>query len=130
MKEYACKDLNVLCNNEIAWIWCVGVLYILYTFPQKKYFFNSIDFRLFSACDNIQPWRTPFPIWNQSVVPCPVLTVASWPAYKFLKRQIRWSGIPISFRSDLMCLWSHIYFSGEVFALCHFVYEHVQKTAE
>ena len=47
---------------------------------------------------NIQPWCTPFPIWNQSVVPCPVLTVASWPAYKFLKRQIRWSGISISFR--------------------------------
>ena len=35
--------------------------------------------------DNIQPWRTPFPIWNQSVVPCPVLTVASWPAYRFLR---------------------------------------------
>ena len=31
--------------------------------------------------DNIQPWCAPFPIWNQSVVPCPVLTVASWPAY-------------------------------------------------
>ena len=27
-----------------------------------------------------------------------VLTVASWPAYRFLKRQIRWSGIPISLR--------------------------------
>ena len=37
--------------------------------------------------DNIQPWRTPFPIWNQSVVPCPVLTVAFWPACRFLKRQ-------------------------------------------
>ena len=37
--------------------------------------------------DNIQSWCTPFPIWNQSVVPCPVLTVASWPAYRFLKRQ-------------------------------------------
>ena len=24
-----------------------------------------------------------FPIWNQSIVPCSVLTVASWPAYKF-----------------------------------------------
>ena len=47
---------------------------------------------------NIQPWCTPFPIWNQSVVPCPVLTVASWPAYRFLKRQDRWSGIPISSR--------------------------------
>ena len=38
--------------------------------------------------DNIQPWHTPFPIWNQPVVPCPVLTVASWPAYRFLKRQV------------------------------------------
>ena len=45
-----------------------------------------------------KPWRTPFPIWNQSVVPCPVLTIASWSAYRFLKRQIRCSGIPISFR--------------------------------
>ena len=27
--------------------------------------------------DNIQPWCIPFPIWNQSVVPCPVLTVLS-----------------------------------------------------
>jgi len=45
--------------------------------------------------DNIQPWHTPFPIWNQSVVPCPVLTVASWPVYRFLKRQVRWSGIPL-----------------------------------
>ena len=31
---------------------------------------------------NIQPWSTPFPIWKQSVVPCPVLTVSSWPAYR------------------------------------------------
>ena len=43
--------------------------------------------------DNTQPWPTPFPIWNQSVDLCPVLTVASWPAYRFLKRQVRWSGI-------------------------------------
>ena len=27
-----------------------------------------------------------------------VLTVASWPAYRFLRRQERWSGIPISWR--------------------------------
>ena len=40
----------------------------------------------------------PFPIWNQSVVPCLVLTVASWPAYRFLRRQVTWSGIPISIR--------------------------------
>ena len=55
-------------------------------------------YKLNKQGDNIQPWCTPFPIWNQSVVPCPVLTVASWPAYRFLKRQVRWSGIPIFFR--------------------------------
>ena len=47
----------------------------------------------------MQPWHTLFPVWNQSVVPCPVLTVASSPAYRFLRRQVRWSGIPISLRN-------------------------------
>ena len=42
-------------------------------------------YKLNKQDDNIQPWRTPFPIWNQSVVPCPVLTVASWSAYRFLR---------------------------------------------
>ena len=46
-------------------------------------------YKLNKQDDNIQPWFTPFPIWNQSVVPCPILTVASWPAYRFLKRQGR-----------------------------------------
>ena len=58
---------------------------------------------MYSACklnkqgDNMQPWHTPFLIWNQSV-PWPVLTVVSWPAYRFLRRQVRWPGIPISLR--------------------------------
>ena len=56
--------------------------------------------------DGIQLWHTPFPIWNQSVVPCPILNVASWLAYRFHRRQIRWSGIPISssiFHNLLWC---------------------------
>ena len=56
--------------------------------------------------DNIQTWHTPFPIWNQSVVPCPVLTVASWPAYRVLRRQVSWSSIPISLRIFQSLLWS------------------------
>ena len=55
-------------------------------------------FKLNKQDDNIQPWCTLFPIWNQSAVSCPVLTVASWTAHRFLKRQVRWSGIPICFR--------------------------------
>ena len=52
-------------------------------------------YKLNKQGDNIQPWHTPFPVWNQSLFPCPVLTIASWSAYR---RQVRWSGIPISLR--------------------------------
>ena len=55
-------------------------------------------YKLSKKGDNMQPRCTPFPIWNQSAVLCPVLTVASWPAYRFLRRQVRWSGNPISWR--------------------------------
>ena len=55
-------------------------------------------YKLNNQGDDIQHWCTPYLIWNQSVVPCPVLTVASWPAHRFLKKQLRWSGIPISWR--------------------------------
>ena len=73
---------------------------------------SSPAFHMYSAYklnkqgDNIQPWHTPFLIWNQYVVPRSVLTVASWPAYRFLRRQVRWSGIPISFRIFHSLLWS------------------------
>ena len=50
------------------------------------------EYKLNKQGDSIQPWCTPFPIWNQSVAPCPVLTVASWPAYRFFRREVRWSG--------------------------------------
>ena len=65
-------------------------------------------YKLNKQGDNIQPWCTPFPIWNQSVVPCPILTVASWPAYGFLRRQVMWSGIFISWRIFHSFLWSTV----------------------
>ena len=37
-------------------------------------------YKLNKQGDNIQPCQAPFPIWSQSVVQCPVLTVASWTA--------------------------------------------------
>ena len=55
-------------------------------------------YKLNKQGDNIQPWCIPFPIWNQSVAPCPVLSASSWPANRFHRRQVRWSGIPISWR--------------------------------
>ena len=63
-------------------------------------------YKLNKQGNSIQPWCAPFPIWNQSIVPCLLPTVASWPAYRFLRRQINWSGIPISWRIFHSLLWS------------------------
>ena len=60
------------------------------TASAESFIRQSLNFVVDIGCD----WA----IWNQSVVPCPVLTVASCPTYRFLRRQVRWSGIPISLR--------------------------------
>ena len=52
-------------------------------------------YKLNKQVDTIQLCYTSLPNLNQSVVPCLVLTVAYWPACKFLRRQIRWPVIPI-----------------------------------
>ena len=39
-------------------------------------------YKLNKQSNNIQTWHTPFLIWSHS-----------WSAYKFLRRQLRWSGI-------------------------------------
>ena len=69
---------------------------------------------MYFACElnkqghNIEPCYTPFLISNQSVVRSLVLTVASLPIYRFLRRRVRWSVIPISLRISHSLLWSHI----------------------
>ena len=51
-------------------------------------------YKLNKQGDDLQPGHTPFPIWKKSIVLCLVLIVTSWPAYRFLRRQVRWSSIP------------------------------------
>ena len=63
-------------------------------------------YKLNKQGDNTQSWHTHFPIWNQSAVPCPVVTVAFWRVYRFLRRQLRWSGISISLSIFHSLLWS------------------------
>ena len=79
-------------------------------------------YKLKKQADNIQPWCTLFPIWNQSVVPCPVLTVSSWPVYRLLRRRITWSGIPISWRifHSLLFQWSNRCWQFVLWFLCLF----------
>ena len=60
-------------------------------------------YKLNKKGDNIQPWCIPFPICNKCVVPFPVLTVASWPAYRFFRRQLKWSSVPIFKEFSTVC---------------------------
>ena len=71
------------------------LLTFLLAILMPAYVSSSLEFlKLYTAyklnkqSDNIQLWHAPFPIWNQSVVPCFFLAVASWPAYRFLRRQV------------------------------------------
>ena len=47
-------------------------------------------YKLNKRSDNMHLCCNPFPVWSQSVLPCLVLTVASWPTYRFLTRQVVW----------------------------------------
>ena len=59
---------------------------------------SSLAFHMmYLQCDNIKPCHTPFSTLNQSVVSYLVLSVASWPSYRFLRREVRWSGMPMNF---------------------------------
>ena len=62
-------------------------------------------YKLNKRGDNKKPFCNAFSILNQSVVPYRVLIVASWPANRFHRRQVRWSGIPISLRVFHSLLW-------------------------
>ena len=62
--------------------------------------------RLNKQGDSRQTCHTSFSILNQSVVPYGVLTVASWPTNRFLRRQGRWPGIPVSLRAFHSLTWS------------------------
>ena len=63
-------------------------------------------YKLNKQGDNIQPWCTPFPIWKQSIFPCPVLP-ASWPAYRFPPGKVVW--------------YSHLFNSFPQFVVIHTV---------
>ena len=67
--------------------------------PSLAFCMMYYAYKLNNHGDNKQPQCTPFPILNQPIVPCLVLTTAFWHAYRFLRRQVRWSDIPSSFKN-------------------------------
>ena len=91
--------IRVVSSAYLRWlIFLVAILIPACASSSPAFLMMYSAYKLNKQGDDIQPWRISILIWNQSVDPCLVLTVASWPAYRFLKRQIKWSDMPISFR--------------------------------
>ena len=86
-----------------CWYFSSQCWFQLVIHPAQHFCIMYSECKLNKQGDNTQHCGTPFPILNHSVVPCLFLTVASLPAYRFLRRQVRWSGIPISWRIFQSC---------------------------
>ena len=87
-------------------IFLLAILIPAWASSSQAFYMMHFEYKLNKQGDNIQPWGTPFMIWKQSIVPCPVLTVASWPPYRFHGRQVRWPSIPNSLRIFHSLWWS------------------------
>ena len=68
-------------------IFLPAILIPAWASPSPPFHTMYSAYKLNKQGDNIQPWCSLFPIWNQSIVPCPVLTIASWAAYRILRRR-------------------------------------------
>ena len=75
-----------------------AVLILTWALSNLSFHMMHSAYKLNKQDDNTQPWHIPFPILNHSVIPYMVLTAASWPANRFLRRQISLFVIPISLR--------------------------------
>ena len=83
-----------------------AILSLAYASSNLAFHMMYSAYKLNKQGDNRKPWHISFPIWNQSVVQCLILTIASWPTNWFLRRQVKWSGIPTSLRIFHTLLWS------------------------
>ena len=70
-------------------IFLPAILILGYDSSSPAFHMMYSSFKLNKQGENIQSWCIPFLILNKSIVSCPVLTVASWSAYRFIRRQVR-----------------------------------------
>ena len=85
---FSSSSLSAIRVVSSAYLWLLiflpAILITAYASSGRHFAWCALHIhKLNKQGDNIQPWCTPFPIWNLSVVPCPSLTVVFSPAYRF-----------------------------------------------
>ena len=102
----SCCSLSAIKVVSFTYLWLLMFLPPVLILACNSFLMTCSAYRLNKQGDSRQPRCTPFSILKQSVVLYSILTVASSSAYRFLRRQVRWSGIPISLRAFHSFLWS------------------------
>ena len=69
---YAIKMGSSGCLSLLTFL--LAILILTWASSSPAFLMMYSAYKLNKQGDDIQPWHTPFPIWNQSDVPCPVLT--------------------------------------------------------
>ena len=83
-----CYHLHIWgCWYFSQWSWFLLVIHSAQHFTWCTLNINEMSYIYIYT--HTQPCHTPLPILNQFIVPCSVLTVASWPTYRFLRIQVR-----------------------------------------
>ena len=86
-------SIRAFSNESVPCIrWSKYWSFIFSISPSNEY--SGVSYTIYSL--DVLLSQLGFPTWNQSAVPYPVLAVASWHTYRFLRRQVRWFCIPIS----------------------------------
>ena len=80
-------SIRVFSNESALHIRCPKYWSFSFSISPSNEYLGLISFKidLFDFFAEEDSWCTPFPIWNQSVVPCLLLTVVSWLAYRYLR---------------------------------------------
>ena len=88
----ACDWSSDVCSSDLGGVTCISEVIDISpgNLDSSSCFFQSSVKRVTIYSLDVLP----FPTLNQSVFSC--LSVASCPAYRFLRRQVRWSDIPNS----------------------------------
>ena len=81
--------LRIVTSAYVRWLFLLAILIPACELSSPAFHMMYSASKLNKLSDNMHPWQTPFPIFSQSFFPCLVLTVASYSAYRFLRRQER-----------------------------------------
>ena len=121
LSSFLLSSIRVVSSAYLRLLWFLSAILIPVCNSSSLSFHMMYSaYTLNKSRDNMQPWCIQIPILNQSAVPCPDLTVASWSTHRFIRRLVNWPRIPVSLRIFHNLLWpiqstSLVYSEAEVF---------------